>query len=692
MTSPPARVVSSCIRIELRATSDNAVAATSMSIPSTPATASAAAALTAMWAPLTPRATGALPHGVCTSKRGRARSSRTNRLMRTSAASSCPNVMTPAAVRTAIAATRSSSALRIAVPVAGRASISSPLARATPSMPPTRSVCAGATDVTTPMSGRPTAHNRAISPKPRMPISSTRTSVSAGAARIVTGRPCSLLKLRSFAATRRPAPTAARTKSLVLVLPTLPVMPTTVAGSSRRAHAANAISAAPVSATSTTVIDASTGREASVAGAPASAAAATNSWPSRAATRGTNSWPGTSARESNEAPSRSTSGPRNVPPVASATSDARILTAPNGTVPSMAADRIHLVVLFGGQSAEHDVSCVTAAHVLAAVDPAAYRITSVGITRDGQWQLADGAREALQAGPAALTSRLETVGSSVSPEAVLGQLDEPGELTVVLPLLHGPMGEDGTVQGLLELADVAYVGAGVLGSALAMDKAMAKQVLGANGIAQSRYRAFAEHETTPGLPNELVAELGLPCFVKPSNMGSSVGVSKAHTVEELRDAIELALTYDEWVVVEEAVTCREIEVGILGGIEPLASGPGEIVPGAEFYDYEDKYVTDGAQLVIPAPLTPAQTEEVRALAVRVFEVLRCDGLARIDFLFEEGGRGFLCNEANTIPGFTPVSMYPKLWEAAGVSYPELIDRLVHLALERHGRRRRNTKH
>ena len=240
----------------------------------------------------------------------------------------------------------------------------------------------------------------------------------------------------------------------------------------------------------------------------------------------------------------------------------------------------------------------------------------------------------------------------------------------MLPLLHGPMGEDGTVQGLLELADVAYVGAGVLGSALAMDKAMAKQVLAANGIPQARYRAFAEHQRTPGLPAELAAELGLPCFVKPANMGSSVGVSKAHSVEELRDAIEHALTYDEWVVVEEAVVGREIEVAVLGGTDPQASGAGEIVPGAEFYDYEDKYVTDGAQLLIPAPLSAEQTDEVRALAVRVFEVLRGDGLARVDFFFEEGGRGFLCNEANTMPGFTPISMYPKLWQAAGVDYPD----------------------
>jgi D-alanine-D-alanine ligase len=376
--------------------------------------------------------------------------------------------------------------------------------------------------------------------------------------------------------------------------------------------------------------------------------------------------------------------------VAAATWDARILTAPNGTVQAVSRDRIHLVVLFGGQSAEHDVSCVTAAHVLAAVDPAHYRVTPIGISRDGDWALAEGARDALAAGPAALPSQLDPTGTSVSPDRVLAT--DPLERTVVLPLLHGPMGEDGTVQGLLELADVPYVGAGVLGSALAMDKAMAKQVLAANGIAQSRYRAFAEHHLTPGLPNDLVAELGLPCFVKPSNMGSSVGVTKAHTIEELRDGIEHALTYDEWILVEEAVVCREIEVAVLGGTDPVASGPGEIVPGAEFYDYDDKYVTDGAQLLIPAPLTPTQTDEVRALAVRVFEVLRGDGLARVDFFLEEDGRGFLCNEANTMPGFTPISMYPKLWQATGVSYPDLIDRLVALALERHGRRRRNTKH
>ncbi|CAN5602791.1 D-alanine--D-alanine ligase family protein [soil metagenome] len=359
---------------------------------------------------------------------------------------------------------------------------------------------------------------------------------------------------------------------------------------------------------------------------------------------------------------------------------------------------IHLVVLYGGQSAEHDVSCVTAAHVLAAVDPARYRVTPIGISRTGQWALGVAAQAALAAGPDALPDRLDPSGEEVDPTDVLaGRVDRAevpstNEITVVLPLLHGPMGEDGTVQGLLELAGVAYVGAGVLGSAVAMDKALAKQVLAANGIAQARYRAVAEPDITADTVNELAHEMGLPCFVKPANMGSSIGVSRATSVDELRTAIELALTYDEWVVVEEAVTGREIEVAVLGNHEPVASGPGEIVPGEEFYSYADKYVTSGAQLLVPAPLTDAQTDEVRALAVRVFQVLRGSGLARIDFFFEEAGRGFLCNEANTMPGFTPISMYPKLWQAAGVPYPELIDRLVDLALDRAARRRRNTAH
>ena len=367
---------------------------------------------------------------------------------------------------------------------------------------------------------------------------------------------------------------------------------------------------------------------------------------------------------------------------------------PNGTVVGVSSERIHLVVLFGGQSAEHDVSRTTAAHVLAAADPDKYRVTPIGISTEGEWALATEAAAALLRGAAQLPSQLDPTGDRLSPSVMLREAVDRPERTVVLPLLHGPMGEDGTVQGLLELANVAYVGSGVLGSALAMDKAMAKQVLAAAGIAQARHRSFAEHQITPGLAAQLADDLGLPCFVKPANMGSSVGVTKAHTTDELRQAIDYALTYDEWIVVEEGIVGREIEVAVIGNDEPFVSVPGEIVPGDEFYSYDDKYVNDASTGLIPAPLTELQTAHVQAQALAVYRALRCEGLARCDFFLEEQGasRGFLCNEVNTMPGFTPISMFPKMLIASGMSYSEIIDRLVELALERHGRRRRNTKH
>ncbi len=358
----------------------------------------------------------------------------------------------------------------------------------------------------------------------------------------------------------------------------------------------------------------------------------------------------------------------------------------------VSSERIHLVVLFGGQSAEHDVSCTTAAHVLAAADPDKYRITPIGISTDGEWALAIEAARALAIGPQALPSRLDPSGDRLLPSLALGDAANSPERTVVLPLLHGPMGEDGTVQGMLELAGVAYVGSGVLGSAVAMDKAMAKQVLIAANIPQARYRAFADYQRTPSLPTELAEELGLPCFVKPANMGSSVGVSKARTVEQLHDAIEYALTYDEWVVVEEAIVGREIEVAVIGNTDPFVSVAGEIIPGDDFYSYDDKYVNDTSVGVIPAHLSDEQSAEVRAMALEVYQALRCEGLARCDFFLEEPGRGFMCNEVNTMPGFTPISMFPKMLIASGMTYAEIIDRLVELALDRQARRRRNTKH
>ena len=369
-------------------------------------------------------------------------------------------------------------------------------------------------------------------------------------------------------------------------------------------------------------------------------------------------------------------------------------------MPSGSDDRVRLVVLFGGQSAEHDVSCTTAAHVLAAADPDRYRIEAIGITREGRFVRADGAAALLAdlhrvgsggaAGPSAggELQALEPVGPGTELMSSVTDLAADHQV-VVLPLLHGPLGEDGTVQGLCELANVPYVGAGVLGSALAMDKVMAKTVLDANGIPQARWLAFQERQVADdavAVAKQAAAELGLPCFVKPANMGSSIGVCKAATQDELVAAVHTALRYDEWVVVEEAVVAREIEVSVLGNDDLELSVPGEIVPGAEFYDYEDKYVDGNARLIIPADLPQAVTERIHELAAEAYRALRVEGMARADFLYEEGGRGPLLNELNTIPGFTPISMYPKLWEASGLPYPALIDRLVDLAVERHGRR------
>jgi D-alanine-D-alanine ligase len=350
-------------------------------------------------------------------------------------------------------------------------------------------------------------------------------------------------------------------------------------------------------------------------------------------------------------------------------------------------DRVRLVVLFGGQSAEHEVSCTTAAHVLRAIDPARYEAMPIGITHDGTWVRNDEAVAALAQGIQALPDHLSPTGTAVDPLPAVSPV--AGELpVVVLPLLHGPRGEDGTVQGMLELAGVPYVGSGVLSSALCMDKVKAKEVAAAHGLPQVRYAAVPAAEAERA--GEVVAAAGLayPLFVKPANMGSSVGVFKVDGPDGLDAAVVGAAEYDEWVVVEEgAVGAREIEVGVLGNADPRASVPGEIVPSHEFYDYEDKYLDGTCDLLVPASLDDGQADEVRALALRAYRALRCEGMARVDF-FLAPDRGFLLNEVNTIPGFTPFSMYPKLWAATGVPYAELIDELVRLAVERHERRSR----
>ncbi|MEZ5322374.1 MAG: D-alanine--D-alanine ligase family protein [Microthrixaceae bacterium] len=374
--------------------------------------------------------------------------------------------------------------------------------------------------------------------------------------------------------------------------------------------------------------------------------------------------------------------------------------------------RVRAVVLYGGRSAEHDISRVSAANVVAALDPARYEIHQVAITRDGQWLLADGVTaierdgDSLGGLPVVGTptsaSQLARLGAPrrrtddarPSAEASEGTVVVPaaGEgdeiPTVVIPVLHGPNGEDGTVQGLLELAGVAYVGAGVLGSAVSMDKAMSKALLDAAGIPQVRWRAGRAQRIDEALLDEILDDLGPTVFVKPANMGSSVGVGRATTPTELRDAVFEAARYDEMLVFEEGVVARELEIGVLGNDDPVCSVPGEVIAAGEFYDYRDKYVDGRARTVVPADLDAEQVETMERLALRTFVTLRAEGLARVDMFYESDGRGFLVNEVNTLPGFTPSSMFPMMFAASGLGYSGLVDEMVRLALERHARRSR----
>lgn len=373
--------------------------------------------------------------------------------------------------------------------------------------------------------------------------------------------------------------------------------------------------------------------------------------------------------------------------------------------PSSPSRRIRVLLLFGGRSAEHDVSRVTAVAVAKALDPARYDVFPVAITTDGRWLFADEARRMIERGPAALPAALPVAGDPVSElgdlvargEHGAGEVDKDAarsalDADVVLPLLHGPYGEDGTVQGLLELAGLPYVGAGVVGSAVGMDKVMMKRAFAACGLPIAKYASFRDGHDRVAFAAQVEADIGYPSFVKPANLGSSVGVSKARDRASFDAALDLALSFDEWAIVEEAIEGREVEVAVLGDDPPKASVPGEIVPGDDFYSYADKYEREEAQLLAPAPLAPEQTDDVRQLAVRAFEACRCEAMARVDFFLEEQradgapGRGFLVNEVNTIPGFTPISMYPRLWEESGLSYPDLLGRLIELAFARHERR------
>lgn len=348
--------------------------------------------------------------------------------------------------------------------------------------------------------------------------------------------------------------------------------------------------------------------------------------------------------------------------------------------------KLRVGILFGGRSGEHEVSLLSAASVLHAIDRSKYDITPIGITKEGHWLTGPAADDLLAGTPATEPPQPR------SAEAALANLD------VVLPILHGTFGEDGTIQGLFELAGIAYAGSGVLGSAAGMDKDVMKRLFASAGLPNPAHRSLLRsdwHASPRKVIKRLEEALKYPLFVKPANGGSSVGISKAHDRKELGPAIDLAAQFDRKIVIEQAIgggrkgsgKARELEVAVLGNDKPQASVVGEVVPAKEFYDYEAKYLSEGSALILPARITAAQKKAIRSMAIQAFEACDCAGLARVDFLMEPGAKGRIyLNEINTLPGFTAISMYPKLWAASGLAYPDLIDRLIALALERHAER------
>ncbi|MCZ7556828.1 MAG: D-alanine--D-alanine ligase [Bacteroidia bacterium] len=348
-----------------------------------------------------------------------------------------------------------------------------------------------------------------------------------------------------------------------------------------------------------------------------------------------------------------------------------------------------IAVLFGGRSGEHEVSLVSAQSVMNALDPAKFDVIPVGIDKRGRWWTGDGALELLRSGAGDCTP------CTLPPEPGRGLLlfDEAGahqlQIDAIFPVLHGTYGEDGCMQGLFELAGIPYVGAGVAGSAVAMDKVLQKRLHRESGLPVAEFLSFPSSlvlDSAEDIAPGVIEALGLPVFVKPPNLGSSVGISKATTEQELVAGMRLAAEFDTTVLVEHAVQdAREIEVAVLGNEQPIASVAGEIVPGNEFYDYDAKYVDGNSQLHIPAEMDTAFGAQLRDMAVRAFTALSLEGMARVDFLLSRSTGELIVNEVNTIPGFTSISMYPKLFEASGVPYPELLEQLIDLAIERHAR-------
>jgi D-alanine-D-alanine ligase len=348
--------------------------------------------------------------------------------------------------------------------------------------------------------------------------------------------------------------------------------------------------------------------------------------------------------------------------------------------------RLRVGVLFGGRSGEHEVSLASAASVIRGLDPDKYESVPIGITKEGHWLIGVGAQKML---PEVLRTGQRVMMTADPTDAALVPLDRSGgghRLDVVFPVMHGTFGEDGTIQGLLDLAGLPFVGAGVLGSAIGMDKDVAKRLLQAARIPVVSWISVRREEwerNLKGIRLSIEKKFKYPVFVKPATLGSSVGMTKVHSRAELAPALNLAAEFAMKILVERAMIAREIEVSVLGNHDPKASVPGEIVPHREFYDYAAKYLEEGTQLLIPAKLKSMQVEKIQKFAVDAFRVLELSGMARVDFFLEKQSGKIYLNEVNTIPGFTSISMYPKLWEASGIPFRELIDKLIELALEQH---------
>ncbi len=356
---------------------------------------------------------------------------------------------------------------------------------------------------------------------------------------------------------------------------------------------------------------------------------------------------------------------------------ARFVVAAGDRRPAQNMKKIRVGVIFGGRSGEHEVSLRSAESVIRSLDPEKYEVVPFGITPEGKWLTSAGARGLLPP-----KETIETTLANGEPGALTAEPDHRGKVDVMFPVLHGTYGEDGTIQGLLELANVPYVGAGVLGSAVGMDKDVMKRLLRDAGLPVGDFWTLKTHDID-SFTRQRSKSLPYPVFVKPANLGSSVGISKVHGPDELRAALEAAAEFDRKIVVEKGIDAREIEIAVLGNDDPVASVPGEIIPSREFYDYEAKYVDEDSRLLIPAPVTDAQMMEAQRLAIATFKTLEGSGIGRVDLFLERGTDKFYVNEINTLPGFTSISMYPKLWEASGIPYNELVDRLIALAVERH---------